>query len=65
MFGRPIFKASDFVEKGGIPKPTATRILRVTREQGLLREVRQSSGRRSAVLAFPELLNIAEGREAF
>lgn len=30
---------------------------------GTLTEIRPSSGRRAAVLAFPELLNIAEGRD--
>lgn len=49
----------------GIPGPTARRIARVFLEQELARELSPGSGRRSAVLAFPALLNIAEGREAF
>lgn len=65
IFARPIFKSSDFVASVDIPRPTAIRILRVVREHGLLREVRPASGRRSAVYAFSELLNLAEGREAF
>lgn len=65
MFEHPIFKASDFSVSAGIPTPTATRILRVVRENGLLRELRPSSGRQAAILCFPELLNIAEGRTAF
>jgi Fic family protein len=65
FFERPIFRTSDFVATVGIPKPTANRILRVVRDQGLLRELRPSSGRRAAVLSFPELLNIAEGVDAF
>jgi len=65
MFARPIFKASDFVEASGIPRPTATRILRVVRDGGLLTDLRPAAGRRSAVLAFGRLLNIAEGRDAF
>lgn len=65
FFGCPIFKTSHFVATADIPRPTATRILRVVRDGGLLRELRPSSGRRPAVLAFPELLNIAEGRAAF
>jgi predicted amidohydrolase len=35
------------------------------REENLLRVVREAAGRRSAILVFPELLNIAEGRDAF
>ena len=65
FFSRPIFVASDFVTQADIPEPTAKRILRLVRDNGLLREIRQSSGRRPAVLAFPELLNICEGRAAF
>ncbi|MFN3076982.1 MAG: Fic family protein [Alphaproteobacteria bacterium] len=65
FFTRPIFRTSDFVAKAGIPRPTAGRILRVTREAGLLKEIRPASGRRAAVLEFTELLDITEGREAF
>jgi Fic family protein len=65
MFQRPIFKTTDFAETAGIPNPTANRILRVIRDGGMLRELRPASGRRAAILAFRELLNIAEGREAF
>jgi Fic family protein len=65
FFGRPIFVASDFVAQVDIPTPTARRILRLVRENGLLREIRPASGQRPAVLAFPDLLNICEGRTAF
>lgn len=65
MFMRPIFRSSDFVETVEVPRPTATRILRVLREEGMLRDIHPAAGRRAAVLAFPELLNIAEGHDAF
>jgi Fic family protein len=65
FFSRPIFKTSDFVASAGIPSPTANRIVRLVRDAGLLREIRPGSGRRAAILAFPELLNIAEGRPVF
>ncbi len=65
FFNRPIFKTSDFVTSVDIPKPTANRIVRVARDQGLLLELRPGRGRRSALLAFPELLNIAEGQPVF
>jgi Fic family protein len=65
MFARPIIKTSDFVETAEIPRPTANRILKVVRDEGLLQELRPASGRRAAVLTFSELLNIAEGRDAF
>lgn len=65
LFNRPIFNASDFAAQPDIPKPTATRILRILRDRGILSVLRESSGRRSAILSFPALLNIAEGREVF
>jgi Fic family protein len=65
FFQYPIFKTSDFVAKAGVPKPTANRILRAIKDEGMFKELRPASGSRAAVLAFTELLNLAEGREAF
>jgi Fic family protein len=65
FFSTPIFKTPDFVTSADIPKPTANRIVRLAKENGLLRELTPGSGRRPAVLAFSELLNIAEGRAVF
>jgi Fic family protein len=65
MFGKPIFKTTDFIQGSDVPKPTANRILRILRDEGLLLELRASSGRRPAVLAFGKLLNIAEGGDVF
>lgn len=63
FFGRPIFKASDFISKVEIPVPTARRILNVARDGCLIREIRPASGRRPASYAFSELINICEGEE--
>lgn len=65
IFNRPIFSASDFVSQAGMPEPTAKRIIKVLRDSGLLKMVRKSSGRRPAVFAFIELLNVTEGRKVF
>ena len=65
MFERPVFKSSDFVGEAGIPVPTARRILGVLQRNGVLRTLTPARGRRPAILAFPELLNIAEGTRAF
>lgn len=67
FFSHPIFVSSHFISDSDIPEPTAKRILRLVRGEGegLLRDLRPASGRRPAVLAFPELLNICEGRDAF
>jgi Fic family protein len=65
IFGRPIFKSSDFVARASIPEPTAKRILAVLRDENILQVIVEGRGRRASTLAFPALLNIAEGREAF
>jgi hypothetical protein len=62
LFSRPIFASTHFVETSEIPRPTALRFLRMFRERGVLRVVREGSGRRPTIFAFPELLNIVEGR---
>ncbi len=63
IFERPIFRSTDFVASSGIPKPTARRCLRVLREKEILKVLVAASGRRAAILGYPALLNIAEGRE--
>lgn len=65
FFSRPVFNSSDFIAGSGIPKPTANRILRVARDGGRLKDFRVASGSRPAILGYPALLNIAEGRAAF
>ena len=63
LFDRPIFQSSDFVQRSGIPKQTASPFLKKLRDAGILQPLREQSGRRSAILAFRELLNSAEGRD--
>jgi hypothetical protein len=66
VFDRPIFQTSDFIARAGIPnRMTAMTLLRQLREAGELKSLREASGRRPGIYAFPNLLNIAEGREAF
>jgi Fic family protein len=65
LFDRPIFQSSDFVQRSGIPKQTALPFLKKLREEGILRPLREQSGRRPAILAFSDLLNCAEGRAVF
>lgn len=62
LFSRPVFASTHFVEGSKIPRPTALRFLSVLREVGVLRTIRDGAGRRAAIFAFPDLLNIAEGR---
>lgn len=63
LFDRPIFRIGDFATRAGIPKPTAHPLLRQLQDAGLLKQLREGSGRRPAILAFRGLLNTAEGRK--
>ena len=63
IFDKPIFKTSDFVKQTGINKSTAMDLLAKLRKEKILMVLQEASGRRSAILCFPELLNIAEGKQ--
>ena len=62
LFCQPIFNRSTFINSSEIPRPTAHRILSVLEENNVLKVLVAGSGRRSAVLVFPRLLSIAEGK---
>ena len=63
IFSWPVFQTTAFAERYGIRRPTAQRIMRCLRDEGILRTLREGAGRRPAIYAFQELLNIAEGRK--
>jgi Fic family protein len=65
IFQSPIFSAPLFTNHSGIPKPTASRILTLLRDEGLLLTIQEGKGRRPGFYAFQELLNIAEGDDVF
>lgn len=65
IFTRSIFNATSFTGMGTIPTPTAKRILSVLRENNVIATLRESSGRKPAIYAFSELLNITEGATIF
>lgn len=65
IFERPIFRSSDFVHTANIPEPTARRFLGVLQKGGIIRPLAAGSGRRASIMAFPTLLNIAEGGKVF
>lgn len=60
---RPIFRSSDFVRNSGMPAPTASRMLRVSRDNETLTVLSAARGRRPALLAFAKLLRVAEGNK--
>ncbi|MBI4828902.1 MAG: Fic family protein [Nitrospinae bacterium] len=63
LFSRTIFTAPDFNASERIPGPTARRILKILTDGGILHVLRPGKGRRPAILAFPNLINIVEGRK--
>ncbi len=63
IFEKPIFRSSDFVKTSGIPSPTAFRILRALRNEGILDTLAEARGRRPALLEFSMLLRVAEGSQ--
>lgn len=62
IFDRPIFSTTDLIARTQIHKPTAMSLIRQLKAANILEELRAGSGRRAAVLCFPRLVNIAEGR---
>lgn len=65
VFERAIFKSSDFVRASRIPEATAKRVPGMLEQEGMLSMNEEGGGQRTAVLAYPALLNIAEGHDAF
>ncbi len=64
LFDMPIFSTRDLEGRSELPsRQTVTLLLNKLKEAGILTILRVSSGRRPQVLAFPELLNLCEGRE--
>ena len=65
FFMRPVFKITELGERINMPKPTAHKLIGQLEKEKILLKLREGSGRRSATYAFPELLNIVEGRQVF
>ena len=65
FFTRPIFKITELSERINMPKPTAHKLIGQLEKEKILLKLREGSGRRSTTYAFPELLNIVEGRQVF
>jgi len=63
IFDSPIFETTSLIKKSKIHKPTAMGLLRQLKEADIIKELRPGSGRRPAVLSFPKLINIAEGKK--
>lgn len=65
LFQRPVFQSSH-VQLPVTPKPSRQAIanlLRILRDAGILKVIREGRGRRAQGLALPDLINLCEGRE--
>lgn len=63
FFAQPIFVVTQLCARTGIPKASAHSLLKQLENAGVIITLRAGSGNRSAMLVFPELLDLAEGRE--
>ena len=64
MFARPVFQSSEFKGKPTMPSsPMIANLLSKLKTAGILKVVREGSGRRPQVLALIELINLCEGRK--
>ena len=65
IFRCPIFRSTDFLGSAGIPAKTARRLLDRLCEGGIVRPLVAGSGRRPTIFCYADVLNLAEGHEAF
>lgn len=64
LFETPVFSPTLFEKRPGFPSKQATMgMLGKLKQAGILTVLREASGRTSQILAFPELLNLCEGRD--
>jgi cell filamentation protein, protein adenylyltransferase len=66
LFVHPIFRSSDLTSRKDMPStPMVMNMLRSLKDAGVLKVVREGGGSRPQILAFPELLNLCEGRKVY
>jgi len=65
LFSNPIFSSSRFLNNADIPAPSAKRILKVLKQNDILRTLSKSGGSKPATLLFWKLFNIVEDRPAY
>lgn len=65
IFKNPIFSGSLFTNHSNMPRASASRILSLLRNEGVLRTISDGKAGRTGFYGFSDLLNIAEGRRVF
>lgn len=66
LFSQPIISGTVFAARAGfLNRVTANNMLRLLEAQGVIKRLREGSGRTPAIYAMPQLINIAEGKAVF
>jgi Fic family protein len=65
LFDHPVFSTTEFSKRATLAGRTTRRILSALVEAGILRVIREQSGRVPAVLVFGDLMTITEGHARF
>lgn len=58
IFTNPVFRNNKFTSNSGIPAQTAARFTRVLADEGLIKTLEESSGRRAAMYSFEPLMEL-------
>ncbi len=58
VFTNPVFRNNRFTSNSGIPSPTAARFTRLLVDNGLIRTIEESAGRRPALYSFEPLMEL-------
>lgn len=65
LFQSPIFRISHLEGGATIPTASAHKVVQQLIDAGVVRQIRQGSGRRPGLFIFPRLVNLVEGGDVF
>jgi Fic family protein len=63
LFFKPIITSAELMRSKGMPsKPMVMNLIKILKNQGILKVLREGSGRRPQILVLSDLVNISEGK---
>jgi Fic family protein len=66
MYERPIFRSSEVAKRSDMPSvPMVAKLLGDLKSNNILYVIREGAGSRPQLLAFPELINLCEGKKVY
>ena len=66
LFFKPIITSAELMRSKGMPsKPMVMNLIKILKKQGILKLLREGSGRRPQILVLADLINISEGKKVF